>query len=283
MKNVKRVPTNVKKAHIFDLGQTGVIVLQNYFKWQLYIPLIPDIYTKPFPPPKFRIPKEEMYFQRLDEITENLEESATRSHNLALFNRLLSSASSPTNIVGGVYCRTSAQLQPLTRPISPDSSYSDREERYVGCNEGAGGSVTSDFENDTQCTICRCGGTSDTLSAQELNPNQATNGEHEGDTMKKGKNEGEPTVLKIPPPSTRVLNQNINTNRFTPDIFSFQPIGDQAKVMTSQSSDGNALSSTGLMTVPSFPEAPQRVSEEQRRRSISMSSDVNCLFGKPEE
>lgn len=235
-----------------------------------------------FPPPKFRIPKEEMYFQRLDEITENLEESATRNHNLALFNRLLSSASSPTNIVGGVYCRTSAQLQPLTRSISPDSSYSDREERYVGCSEGAGGSVTSDFENDTQCTICRCGGTSDTLSAQGMNSSQATNGEDVDDMLKKGKNEGELTMLKIPPPLTRVLNQKINTKRFTPNIFSFQPIGNQAKVMTSQLSDGNALSSVALMTVPSFPEAPQRVSEEQER-SINMSSDVNCLFSKPEE
>ncbi|MCJ8748092.1 hypothetical protein PDJAM_G00161040 [Pangasius djambal] len=230
-----------------------------------------------------------MHFQPLEEISENLEESTTRNHNLALFNRLLSSAPSPTSIVGGAFCRTSAQLQLLTRSVSPDSSYSDGEEgegeRYVGRNEGAGGSLPSGLGNDTQSTICSCEETSNThtpLSAQEFNASHAINRGHEEVGLKK-----EWTMLKIPPPLTRVLKQKMkprlppstNTNRSTPDFFSFQPVGDQAKVMTPQSTNGNALSGMTLLTVP------QWASEEhkQRQRSISMGSDVNCLSSKAED
>ncbi|KAB5523583.1 hypothetical protein PHYPO_G00154290 [Pangasianodon hypophthalmus] len=235
-----------------------------------------------------------MHFQPLEEIAENLEESTTRNHNLALFNRLLSSAPSPTSIVGGAFCRTSAQLQRLTRSVSPDSSYSDGEEgegeRYIGRNEGTGGSLPSGLGNDTQSTICSCGGTSNThtpLSAQEFNPSHAINRGHEEDGLKKDKNEKEWTMLKIPPPLTRVLKQKMkprlppstSTNRSTPDLFSFHPIRDQAKVMTPQSTNGNALSGMTLLTVP------QWASEEhkQRQRSISMGSDVNCLSNKAED
>ncbi|KAF4075319.1 hypothetical protein AMELA_G00233160 [Ameiurus melas] len=237
------------------------------------------------------ISKEEMHFQPLEEIDENLEESATRNHNLALFNRLLSSAPSATSIVGGAFCRTSTQLQRLMRSVNPDTSYSDGEEgegeRYVGRNEGAGGSLPSGLGNDTQSTISICGETSKT--SKDFNPNSG----HVEDGLKKDKNEKELTLLKIPPALTQVLKQEMkprlppstNTNRSTPDFFSFQPIGDQAKVMTPHSTNGNALSGMTLLTVPTFPEAPQRASEDhkQRQRSISMGSDVNCLSDKAEE
>ncbi|XP_058236976.1 bestrophin-2 [Hemibagrus wyckioides] len=237
------------------------------------------------------IPKEEMHFQPLEEISENLEESTTRNQNLALFNRLLSSAPSPSSIVGGAFSRTSAQLQRLTRSVSPDSSYSDEEEegekkRYVGQNEGAGGSLPSGLGNDTQSTICSCGGTSNTrASSQEINRG------HEEDGLKKDKNEND--LLKIPPLCTRVLKQKMkprlspstNTNRSTPDFFSFQPIGDQAEIMTPESANRNALSGMKLLNVPLFPEAPQWTSEEhkQRQRSISVGSDVHCLSSRAEE
>lgn len=235
-----------------------------------------------------------MHFQPLEEIDENLEESATRNHNLALFNRLLSSAPSATSIVGGAFCRTSTQLQRLMRSVNPDTSYSDGEEgegeRYVGRNEGAGGSLPSGLGNDTQSTICICGETSKThtpLSAQDFNPN----GGRVEDGLKKDKNEKELTMLEIPPPLTQVLKQEMkprlppstNTNRSTPDFFSFQPIGDQ--VMTPQSTDDNALSGMTLLAVPTFPEAPQRASAERKQlqRSISVGSEVNCLSDKAEE
>lgn len=241
-----------------------------------------------------------MHFQPLEEIAENLEESATRNHNFALFNRLLSSTPSPTSIVSGAFSRTSAQMQRLTQSVSPDSSYSDGEEgegkRYVGRNEGTGGSLPSGLGNDTQSTICSCGGTSNThtpLSVQEFNLNQAINSGQEEDVLKKDKNEKEPATLKIPPSLTRALKQKMkprlptlpNTNRSTPDFSSFQPIRDQAKAMTPQLTNGSALSGMMLLKVPSFPEAPQWASEEhkQRQRSISMGSDVSCLPNKAEE
>lgn len=237
-----------------------------------------------------------MHFQPLEEITENLEESATRNHNLALFNRLLNSAPSPTNIVGGAFSQTSSQLQPLTRSISTDPSYSDgeekEEERYVRQSEGAGGLLPSGLGNDTQCIICHGDGTSNTcipLSAQELNPSQAINGEHEGYGLKKEENEEELTMLKIPPPLTRVLKQkkkprlpaSTKTNQSTPDDF--QPIGARAKVITLQSSSGNTLSDMVLLTLPSFPEVTQWALEEQRQRSFSMGLDVNSLSNMAEE
>ncbi|KAA0722035.1 Bestrophin-2 Vitelliform macular dystrophy 2-like protein 1 [Triplophysa tibetana] len=107
------------------------------------------------------IPKEEMHFQPLEEIAENLEKSVKRNHNLALFNRLLSSAPSPTGFMGGALRRTSAQLQRLTRPVSPDPSVSDEEaerEESMTRSVGTVGSTPSILGLDTtQSTICSCG------------------------------------------------------------------------------------------------------------------------------
>lgn len=235
-----------------------------------------------------------MQFQPLEEIAENLEESMTRNYNLALFNRLLSPAPSPTRIVGRAICRTSAQLQPSTHWISPDSSYSDGEdreaERYGERKEGTGGSLPSGLGNDTQSAICSYRGASNThtpLSLQVLDP------EHEKDGLKNDKNEAESPLLKITPPLTRVQKLKMNprfpassnTNRSTPDFFSFQTIGDKAKIMNPQSSSGHALAGMTLFTVPSIPDVPHLASEEHThcQRSISMDSHVNCLSNKAEE
>uniref|UniRef100_A0A3B3DXJ5 Bestrophin homolog n=1 Tax=Oryzias melastigma TaxID=30732 RepID=A0A3B3DXJ5_ORYME len=66
------------------------------------------------------IPKEEMHFQPLENIAENMEESGTRHPNIALFNRLLTAAHSPSSFMGVAFRRTSAQLQRLQHSPSTD-------------------------------------------------------------------------------------------------------------------------------------------------------------------
>ncbi|KAM6972842.1 bestrophin-2a [Aplochiton taeniatus] len=98
------------------------------------------------------IPKEEMHFQPLENIDENQEESVTHHPNMALFNRLLSAAPSPTGFMGGALRRTSAQLQRLRHYPSIDPATSDDEDG--GGNIGTGGSLPSGLGQDTQSTIC---------------------------------------------------------------------------------------------------------------------------------
>ncbi|XP_026059313.1 bestrophin-2-like [Carassius auratus] len=195
------------------------------------------------------IPKEDMHFQPLKEIAENLEESVTRNHNLALFNRLLGSAPSPTGFMGGALRRTSAQLQRLTRSVSPQPSFADaenEEEKSMGRSTGTAGSMPSGLELDTtQSTICSCGGLINTcppLSGVEFH----RQGERDGRDEEKDEKMME--MPKIPPPTAptsagrrsplalgRVKSHfcaSNATNRSVPDFFSFQPISDPVKVMT---------------------------------------------------
>ncbi|KAL6481784.1 hypothetical protein MHYP_G00098640 [Metynnis hypsauchen] len=261
------------------------------------------------------IPKEEMHFQPLEEIAENLEESVNRNRNLALFNRLLSSAPSPTGFVGGAFRRTSAQLQRLTHSVSPDPSYSDGEGEAEGCvgrSGGAGGSLPSGLGQDTQSTICSCGGINPALPVLTLNKfNEGVN--EDGPKNLQKKMEGDETekkqtpVPKIPAPLPKepsghnqgrplerlkaarssafnlgTIKPPAPTNRSIPDFFSFQPIGDQARVLT-PTTNGKMPSGMSLLTVPSFdipsfPEVrdPKSPPEEhtQRLRSISVGSEV---------
>ncbi|XP_043089699.1 bestrophin-2 [Puntigrus tetrazona] len=210
------------------------------------------------------IPKEDMHFQPLEEIAENLEESVTRNHNLALFNRLLGSAPSPTGFVGGALRRTSAQLQRLTRSVSPDPSFSDAEDEEDKSVGRSTGSMPSGLGLDTtQSTICSCGGligTCPPLSGAEVH----AQGERAGEKM----TEKQPQVPKIPPPTARTSTGRRSplalavkshfwtsnaTNRSVPDFFSFHPIGDPLKVMTPkpQRSDGKAEAAS-LLAVPSI-------------------------------
>ncbi|KAL1005817.1 hypothetical protein UPYG_G00064340 [Umbra pygmaea] len=109
------------------------------------------------------IPKEEMQFAPLAGITENVESEGVGRHpNMALFNRLLSTAPSPTAFMGGALRRTSAQLQRFRRPSGMyPHSFSDEEGED---DEGGktpvlpGGSLPSVLGMDTQSTICSCGG-----------------------------------------------------------------------------------------------------------------------------
>ncbi len=204
----------------------------------------------------------------------------TRNHNLALFNRLLGSAPSPTGFMGGALRRTSAQLQRLTRSISPDPSFSDaehEEEKSVGRSTGTAGSMPSGLGLDTtQSTICSCGGLISTcppLSGVDIH----TQAEEKDEKMM----EKEPHVPKIPPPTTaqrsagrrspldqgRVKSHFCTsnaTNRSVPDFFSFQPISDPAKVMTPKPQPTNSKAeAVSLLTVPSlevstFPQNSER-------------------------
>ncbi len=198
----------------------------------------------------------------------------TRNHNLALFNRLLGSGPSPTGFMGGALRRTSAQLQRLTRSVSPDPSFSDaedEEEKSVGRSTGTAGSMPSGLGLDTtQSTICSCGGLISPcppLSGVEFH----TQGESDGRGEEKDEKmmEKEPQVPKIPPPTAqrstgrrsplgqgRVKSHFCTsnaTNRSVPDFFSFQPISDPVKVMTPKPQPTNSKAeAVSLLTVPSL-------------------------------
>jgi len=83
-----------------------------------------------------------MHFQPLENIAENMEESGTRHPNMALFNRLLNAAPSPSGLMGGAFRRTSAHLQRLYHSPSIDRCTSDDEEED-SCKIGKGGSLPS--------------------------------------------------------------------------------------------------------------------------------------------
>lgn len=186
-----------------------------------------------------------MHFQPLKEISENLEESVTRTRNLALFNRLLGSPS-PTGFMSGALRRTSAQLHRLTRSVSPDPSFSDAEdedEESAGRSVGTAGSVPSGLGLDTtESTICSFGGlisTGPPLSGVEF-LQQDGRGEEKNEKML----EKDSLVPKIPPPTAQAsashFSSSNTTNRSVPDLYSYQPIRDPAKVMTPKPNPPNS-------------------------------------------
>lgn len=92
-----------------------------------------------------------MHFQPLEDIAENMEESGSRHPNMALFNRLLIAAPSPTGFMGGALRRTSAQLQRLRHSPSIDQCTSDDDDND-SCKIGKGGSLPSGLGQETQST-----------------------------------------------------------------------------------------------------------------------------------
>ncbi|XP_028679182.1 bestrophin-2 [Erpetoichthys calabaricus] len=93
------------------------------------------------------IPKEEMHFQPLEDIDENMEDQDCSDvpglhHNLPLFNRLLSAAPSPATLSSALSRTTARRLQLLKRHPSSGSE---------------GGSMYSCLCQDTQSTVCSCG------------------------------------------------------------------------------------------------------------------------------
>uniref|UniRef100_A0A671L8X9 Bestrophin homolog n=1 Tax=Sinocyclocheilus anshuiensis TaxID=1608454 RepID=A0A671L8X9_9TELE len=249
------------------------------------------------------IPKEDMHFQPLEEIAENLEESVTRNHNLALFNRLLGSAPSPTGFMGGALRRTSAQLQRLTHSVSSDASFSDAEddeEKSLGRSAGTAGSMPSGLGLDTtQSTICSCGALISTcppLSDVEFHKQVERDGKDEEKDEKMM--EKESLVPKIPPPTAqasagrspslalgRIKSQFCSssaTNCSVPDFFSFQPISDPAKVMTPKPQPTNSKAeAVSLLTVPShevsiFPENSERKQMLADSQWLPSNAQIQC-------
>ncbi|KPP61599.1 bestrophin-2-like, partial [Scleropages formosus] len=161
------------------------------------------------------IPKEEMHFQPLEDIAENLEESQSRNPNLALLNHLLSATPSPSGFMGGALRRASMQLQRLTRSPSPNLSLSTTEE------EGSDPGITlhSSLGQDTQSTVCSCGGAAEERRATGVDEGQVKGeqskreDEENWQKMEKGSqtktatsekssaNTAPPLVLLSPPPT----------------------------------------------------------------------------------
>lgn len=219
----------------------------------------------------------------------------TRNHNLALFNRLLGSAPSPTGFMGGALRRTSAQLQRLAR-VSSDPSFSDaedEEEKSVGRNAGTAGSMPSGLGLDTtQSTICSCGGLISTcppLCGVEFH----TQGERDG----RGEEKDEKMMEKIPPPTAqtsagrsplalgRVKSHFCTSNainRSVPDFFSFQPISVPVKVMTPKPQPTNSKAeAVSLLTVPSlqvstFPQISERKQMLADSQLLPSSGQTQC-------
>ncbi|CAL8357070.1 unnamed protein product [Boreogadus saida] len=99
------------------------------------------------------IPKEEMHFQPLEDIAENLEEPGGRHPNMALFNRLLTAgAPAPGRLTeGAAFRRTSTQLQTLGHlPGAVPPSSDDDEDDDPG-KPSMGGSLPSGLGQDSQC------------------------------------------------------------------------------------------------------------------------------------
>ncbi|KAL2086129.1 hypothetical protein ACEWY4_017188 [Coilia grayii] len=237
------------------------------------------------------IPKEEMHFQPLEEIAESRAEEhrGGRNPNLPLINRLLSAGPSPSGLMGGALRRTSAQLQRLTRPASPDPAYSDdddddEDEEGGEIGERLGGSLGSGLGRDTLSTLCSCGGVASsspsiTVATREgLEGGEEEDGEegHKGAGTREVGMETRASVPLLPPPggqaTLRCLSRrgnvpsalfktrlsSANANRSTPDFLSFQPIGTRAKVATPVAKPISCNKATGmsLLTVPSLDPVP---------------------------
>lgn len=232
-----------------------------------------------------RIPKEEMHFQPLEDIAENLEESGSRHPNMALFNRLLNAAPSPSELMGGALHRTSAQLQRLRHSPSIDQCTSD-EDDDESSKLGKGGSLPLGLGQETQSTVCSFREEKSSKTPLLDIQFRVEKSEEEGQEKEDGKAEsttGSAHVMSRLPPPPKASPQPVS--RFTitrrhPSAFLFhptthsslehcssQPVINQTKAapaVLNASFGGNKMS---FLTVPS-PDEPQRF------RSVSMGSEL---------
>lgn len=237
-----------------------------------------------------RIPKEEMHFQPLEDIAENLEEPGSRHPNMALFNRLLNAAPLPSELMGGALRRTSAQLQRLRHSPSIDRCTSDDDDADgdddESCKLGKGGSLPLGLGQETQSTVCSF--REEKSSKTPLLDIQFRMEKGEGDGQEKENSKAESTtggthVMSRLPPPPKASPQP--ASRFTitprhPSAFLFhptahsslehcssQPVINQNKAaptVLNASLGGNKMS---FLAVPS-------PSEPQRFRSVSMGSEL---------
>lgn len=252
------------------------------------------------PFPSNSIPKEEMHFQPLEDIAENLEESGGRHPNLALFNRLLNVAPSPTGLVGGALRRTSAQLQSLRRSPGVDPPTSDDDDE--GGKLGTGGSLPSGLGQDTQSTLCSFRGEvsarTPLLEIQfgagherrkdrygEEEEKSSTEDEKREDGWKAERKGGERPVSLLPPPlqpsrgtskrpASVIASTCLNPSalllrpaaRSTRELSSSQPVIDPNRAVPTLPKPPDSGAKMAFLTVPSC-NGPQRL------RSVSMGSE----------
>ncbi|XP_054461034.1 bestrophin-2-like [Anoplopoma fimbria] len=259
------------------------------------------------------IPKEEMHFQPLEDIAENQEESGSHHPNMALFNRLLNVAPSPTGFMGGALRRTSAQLQRLRHSPSIDLCTSDDEDDDSG-KIGKGGSLPSGLGQETQSTVCsfreeksaitplleiqfgaeqqeRHGGQP---SADEMKAVRGVEGKSEDVwQMREERREVESTswetqapasLFPLPPQSSRETStQSASAIPFTsrhPSAFLFHPAAHSS--LEHCSSQPAINQNRGIPAIPKPPLGGKKMSlltvpsyeEPQRFRSVSMGSEL---------
>lgn len=253
----------------------------------------------------YRIPKEEMHFQPLEDIAENQEEPGSRHPNMALFNRLLNAAPSPTGFMGGALRRTSAQLQRLRHSPSIDQCTSDDEDSE-GCKVGKGGSLPSGLGQETQSTVCSfreekscrtplldflsAAEEQETWSpAQPLSRGDEGKEEVEEDRRTESSSQESRTVwllppsLTLPPPQTSMETPPTkpapvasssptgfmfkSASRSSLEHCSSQPAINQHRVLPSILKRPFGGNKTSLLTLPSH-------DEPQRFRSVSMGSEL---------
>lgn len=245
-----------------------------------------------------------MHFQLLEDIAENLEESGSHHPNVALFNRLLSAAPSPTGFMGGALRRTSAQIQRLRHSPSIDQCISDDDDDE-SCK--IGGSLPSGLGQETQSTVCSAREEKSTrtpLLEIQFGAEQERRGGHpaineekrvseverksdEGQMRKADSIRGETKapVSLLPPPqqssrekSTRPASTIPMTSSHSP-AFLFHPAAHSC--LEHCSSQPAINQNRALTTIPKPPFAGNKMSfltvptyEPQRFRSVSMGSEL---------
>lgn len=241
-----------------------------------------------------RIPKEEMHFQPLEDIAENTEEPGTRHPNMALFNRLLNAAPSPTSLMGGAFRRASAQIQrlrpsPSFDPCTSDDEEEEEEEEEKSCMIGKGGSLPSGLGQDTQSTVCSFREEKSTRTPLlDIQFGEEEQGESKGaersdeEEQMNGGEEGEtstaPVSLLRPPPqparetAARPASRRPSASLFPPvtpyslEHCSSQPAISHHRLLATIPKPPHGGTKKSLLAVPCH-------NEPQRFRSVSMGSE----------
>lgn len=221
-----------------------------------------------------------MHFQPLEDIAENMEESGGHHPNVALFNRLLSAAPSPTGFMGGALRRTSAQIQRLRHSPSIDQCTSDDNDDE-SCK--IGGSLPSGLGQETQSTMCSVRDERSTrtpLLEIQFGGEHPTTGEHKRDEEQmgvRGESTAPVSLLPAPPRSSREKSPRPTSSHPPAFLFrqaahsclehcSSQPAINQSRAMPNSPKPSFGRSKMSFLTVPSC--------EPQRFRSASMGSEL---------
>ncbi|KAK2815702.1 hypothetical protein Q5P01_026169 [Channa striata] len=259
------------------------------------------------------IPKEERHFQPLEDIAEKVEEPGSHHPNMALFNRLLSAAPSPTGLMGGALCRTSAQIQRLRHSPSIDQCTSNDD---LDDNESCdlGGSLPSGLGQETQSTVCSVRKEKNAITALfdvqfGLEQNRqggpkafsdekrvtGVEGKRDEEWIREAERKAEVSgartqapVSLLPPPPKSLREKSgrpasaIPTGSSHPPALSFQPPAHST--LEHCSSQPAINQNRALPTITKFPFGGNKTSplavppsyEPQRFRSVSMGSELTA-------